>query len=130
MGRQAGHVVVEQGRHPQDLARIVVHHEAVVARVPIDVCHDGVHGDHLSERLLDVVLGAKFEHVTHAKHAVEESMRRDEPFLFGGEQGAFAGKLPMELHKRVRHVRDFCRLQQVRRQHLGIWLEASVGIAR
>ncbi len=110
--------MVEQWRHARDLSRGVVNQKAVVAGMPVNVGHDGIHHNHFAEVFFASVCSGEFEHVIDTKVAVKEAMRGDKATFFRGENGTLAGELAMKPHEGVGDVLDICRLQQVRSELL------------
>ena len=125
---QACHVVVEQRRHAKNLTGRVVDQKAVIPRVPIDVCHDRIHHDHFAEGLFSAVFGGEGKHVVDIERTLEKAVSGDESLAFRCEQGAFAGELFVESKQRIGNVVDFCSVEQVGCELLGIRFEPRVRI--
>ena len=121
--------MVEQRRHAQHFTRGVVYQEAVVASMAIDVRHNRVHHNHLAEAFLGAMLRRELKHVRYAERSAEKPMRGNKALFFRGEDRAFAGKLPVELHKAIGHVIDLGSLEQIGSKRLRIRLESSIGVA-
>ena len=120
--------MVEQRRHAKDLACRVVDQKAVIPRMPIDVRHNRIHHDHFAKCLFSAVFGGEGEHVVDIERTLEKAVSGDEPLAFRCEQGAFAGELFVESKQRIGNVVDFCSVEQVGCELLGIRFEPRVRI--
>ena len=120
--------MVEQRRHAKNLTCRVVDQKAVIPCVPIDVCHDRIHHDHFAEGLFSAVFGGEGEHVVGIERTLEKAVSGDESLAFRCEQGAFAGELFVESKQRIGNVVDFCSVEQVGCELLGIRFEPRVRI--